>query len=311
MIRVASVGECMLELTHRDATSLGLGFGGDTLNTALYLARCAGTAGLAVDYVTALGTDPMSEAMVAAWQTEGIGTDRVARLAGRLPGLYLIRTGDSGERRFFYWRSEAAVRALFRGPESEYLLAALPGYDAIYFSGITLAVLAPEARKRFRATLGEARAGGRQVVFDSNFRPALWPDRGEAQRVFAEFLSTVTLALPTFEDEQALFGDADPEATAQRYRAAGVDEVGVKHGGQGCLVLEGETPYSVPVPAPVAPVDTTAAGDSFNAGYLAARLLGADPVRAARAGHGLAGAVIRHQGAIIPRAATPTLRELL
>jgi 2-dehydro-3-deoxygluconokinase len=301
----------MLELTHRDATSLGLGFGGDTLNTALYLARCAGDAGLAVDYVSALGTDPMSEAMLTAWQAEGIGTARVARLAGRLPGLYLIRTGDSGERRFFYWRGEAAVRALFRDAESEPLLAALAGYDAIYFSGITLAVLAPEARRRFRAALGEARAGGRQVVFDSNFRPTLWPDRGEAQRIFAEFLSTVTLALPTFEDEQALFADADPVATARRYRAAGVDEVVVKHGGQGCLVLTGETPRSVPVPAPVAPVDTTAAGDSFNAGYLAARLLGADPVRAAGAGHGLAGAVIGHQGAIIPRAATPTLRELL
>jgi 2-dehydro-3-deoxygluconokinase len=311
VIRVASVGECMLELTHRDATSLGLGFGGDTLNTALYLARCAGAAGLAVDYVTALGIDPMSEAMLTAWRTEGIGTDQVARLAGRLPGLYLIRTGDSGERRFFYWRGEAAVRALFRGPESEPLLAALPAYDAIYFSGITLAVLAPEARKRFRAALERARASGRQVVFDSNFRPTLWPDRAEAQRVFAEFLATVTLALPTFEDEQALFADADPEATARRYRAAGVGEVVVKRGGQGCLVLTGETPDSIPVSTPVTPVDTTAAGDSFNAGYLAARLLGADPISAAGAGHGLAGAVIRHQGAIIPRAATPTLRELL
>jgi 2-dehydro-3-deoxygluconokinase len=253
----------------------------------------------------------MSDTMVAAWQAEGIGTDRVARLAGRLPGLYLIRTGDSGERRFFYWRGEAAVRALFLGPETEALLTALPGYDAIYFSGITLAVLAPEARGRFRAALAEARAGGKQVVFDSNFRPALWPDRAEAQRVFAEFLSAVTLALPTFEDEQALFADADPQATARRYQAAGVSEVVVKHGGQGCLVLAGKALRSIPVPAVVTPVDTTAAGDSFNAGYLAARLMGADSVRAAGAGHGLAAAVIRHQGAIIPRAATPTLRELL
>lgn len=301
----------MLELTHRDANSLGLGFGGDTLNTALYLARCAGGAVLAVDYVTALGTDPMSEAMLAAWQAEGIGTERVARLAGRLPGLYLIRTGDSGERRFFYWRGEAAVRALFCGPESEPLLAALPGYDAIYFSGVTLAVLTPAARERFRAALRDARSRGRQVVFDSNFRPVLWPDRAEAQRVFGEFLSTVTLALPTFEDEQGLFADADPAATARRYRAAGVGEVVVKHGGRGCLVLADEALRSIPVPVPVTPVDTTAAGDSFNAGYLAARLLGADPVRAAGAGHRLAGAVIRHRGAIIPRAATPTLKELL
>ena len=311
VIRVASVGECMLELTHRDASALALGFGGDTLNTALYIARCADPAALAVDYVTALGTDPMSETMLAAWQAEGIGTARVARLAGRLPGLYLIRTGDSGERRFFYWRGEAAVRALFLGAESEPLLAALPAYDAIYFSGITLAVLAPEARRRFRDALAQARAAGRQVVFDSNFRPALWPDREAARRIFADFLSTVTLALPTFEDEQTLFADGDPAATVRRYRAAGVGEVVVKHGGEGCLVLSAGTSRSVPVPTPIAPLDTTAAGDSFNAGYLAARLMGADPLRAASAGHALAGIVIRHRGAIIPRADTPTLRELL
>jgi len=311
VIRVASVGECMLELTHRDATSLSLGFGGDTLNTALYIARCADPTKLAVDYVTALGTDPMSDAMLAAWQAEGIGIGQVARLAGRLPGLYLIRTGDSGERRFFYWRTEAAVRALFRGPESEALLAALPGYDAIYFSGITLAVLAPAARDRFCEALAEARAGGRQVVFDSNFRPTLWSDPAEAQRVFGEFLPVVSLALPTFEDEQALFGDGNAEATARRYRAAGVAEVVVKHGGQGCLLNTAEGLRSVPIPAAILPVDTTAAGDSFNAGYLAARLLGADPSRAAQAGHGLAGVVIQHRGAIIPRADTPTLKELI
>ena len=119
MIRVAAIGECMLELTHRDARTLALGFGGDTLNTALYLARTAAGREIAVDYVTALGDDPMSESMIAAWQAEGIGTSRVARLPRRLPGLYLIRTNDAGERRFFYWRSEAAVRSLFVTPETE------------------------------------------------------------------------------------------------------------------------------------------------------------------------------------------------
>ena len=110
MIRVAAIGECMLELTHRDERTLALGHGGDTFNTALYLARAGASSGIAVDYVTALGTDPMSDTMVAGWQAEGVGTARVVRLEGKLPGLYLIRTGDSGERRFFYWRSEAAVR---------------------------------------------------------------------------------------------------------------------------------------------------------------------------------------------------------
>ena len=311
MIRVAAIGECMLELTHRDARTLALGFGGDTLNTALYLARVGGKRDIAVDYLTALGDDPMSETMVAAWQAEGIGTDRVARLARRLPGLYLIRTNEAGERRFFYWRSEAAVRSLFKTAETELLLAVLADYDALYFSGITLAVLAPEARQRFRDALAAARSRGRLVAFDTNYRPARWPESAAARAVFAEFLPVISVALPTFEDEQAVCGDADAEATANRYGAAGVPEVAVKCGALGCVLLAGGQSARIAIPQPVKAVDTTAAGDGFNAGYLAARLTGASPEQAARAGHRLAGAIVQHPGAIIPRDATPSLEQLL
>lgn len=311
MIAIAAIGECMLELSHGDGRTVALGFGGDTLNTALYLARCAPRDRFAVDYVTALGTDPYSDQMIAAWQAEGIGTGRVIRLADRLPGLYLIRTGDSGERRFYYYRTEAAARSLFRGSESETVLAALPDYDALYFSGITLAILAPQARERFRVTLLAARARGRHVAFDSNFRPALWPDRTAAQQVLRAVLPAISLALPTLEDEQALFGDVDARATVERYAAAGVSEVVVKRGAEGALVLAEGRLADAPALASSAPVDTTAAGDAFNAGYLAARLGGASPEAAARAGHGLAGAVIRHPGAIIPRSATPMLADLI
>src|SRR3712207_2573497 len=100
MAKVAAIGECMVELTVLGADTLRLGFGGDTLNTSVYLARL----GIAVDYVTALGDDSYSARMVAQWREEGIGIDLVLRLPGRLPGLYLIETDASGERRFLYWR---------------------------------------------------------------------------------------------------------------------------------------------------------------------------------------------------------------
>ncbi|HKW55228.1 MAG TPA: sugar kinase [Stellaceae bacterium] len=297
MLRVAAIGECMVELQHRDERLLELGFAGDSFNTALYMARCTRRERLAVDYMTALGTDPYSEAMLKAWRAEGIGADRVARLPGRLPGLYFIRTDAAGERRFFYYRSAAAARELFRDAASESLLEALPGYDVLYFTAITLSLLDPAARERFRLALATARAAGRLIAFDSNYRPAGWSDADAARAAIAPFLDTLTLALPTFEDEQALWGDAAMADTIARYAPRGI-EVCVKRGEGGCFLADGEC---VPVPQRIIPIDTTGAGDSFNAAYLTARLAGHPPAEAARAGHILAGTVIRHKGAIMPR----------
>lgn len=306
-LRVFCIGECMIELNQRDPTTLALAYGGDTLNTAVYLARVNPRDRLTVDYMTALGDDPYSDAMIAMWQEEGIGTGSVARLPGKLPGLYLIRIDDQGERRFFYYRSAAAARELFADAATTPLLATLAEYDLVYFSAITLSILGTAARDRLFAALVAARTKGCRVAFDSNYRPAGWPDPAAARAVVGRFLACIDIALPTFDDEARLFGDENAEATATRYAGAGVREIAVKLGADGCLIDEGGERQSVAVSRPLSPVDTTAAGDSFNAGYLSARLAGRSVREAALAGHRLAAAKIAHRGAIMPREAMPDL----
>jgi len=142
------------------------------------------------------------------------------------------------------------------------------------------------------------------VAFDGNFRPRGWKgDVARTRTVFTEALKRVDIALPTFEDEAILWGDANPEATVERLQAFGIGEIVVKNGSSNALVADKSGREHVPVPEVVEPVDTTAAGDSFNAAYIAARLKGESPVPAAGAAHGLAAQVIRHRGAIMPRAA--------
>ena len=117
----------------------------------------------------------------------------------------------------------------------------------------------------------------------------------------------MSLALPTLDDEQDLHEDQslEAQAVADLYLAAGVDEVVVKQGPAGALFATGEKRGLVPVPQQIKPVDMTAAGDSFNAAYIKARLDGKDPVAAATQGHRLAAAVIGARGAIIPASAMP------
>ncbi|MGB3124672.1 MAG: sugar kinase [Pseudomonas sp.] len=296
--RIALIGECMIELQHRADGSLHQSFGGDTLNTAVYLRRELGAVGT-VDYVTALGDDSFSDAMCTHWAQEGLGLAMVQRLPGRLPGLYCIQTDANGERKFLYWRNEAAVRDCFTTPAAEPILAALPGYDVVYFSGITLAVLGEVGRERLLHTLTETRRRGGKVVFDNNYRPRLWANVEAAREAYQRVMAEVDMALLTEDDEQALFGYADSEQVFAAYPA--IAEVALKRGAEECLIrCDGER-FAVPALKVEKVVDTTAAGDSFSAAYLASRLKGGSPQEAAVAGHRLAGRVIQVPGALIPR----------
>ena len=309
MTRVASIGECMIELKQAGGGLYSRGFGGDTLNTAVYLARL----GVAVDYITALGDDPLSAEMIAGWVAEGVGTGRVMRVAGKLPGIYLIGTDAKGERRFFHWRENAAVRSLLDLPETAGLLQSLGEYDLIYLSAVTLGIYRDEGRARLLAALRAARESGARIVFDTNFRIRLWPDLDVARAVYAQAFEIAGIVLASSEDLQMLYPDQAPEALLERIPT---DEVVLRLAEPASLVRVAgamQTLAADPILTPV--VDTTAAGDSFAAAYIAARLAGDEPVDAARAGHRLAGVVVCHPGAIIPRTAMPaetgvTLRKV-
>ena len=312
---VYAIGECMIEL-QRSATGSSAGssamdyrmdyrFGGDTLNAAVYMARLLDPAKVRVAYVTGLGTDGMSDEMLASWESEGIVTGSVQRLPERLPGIYMIETDAGGERRFHYWRKDSAARHWLEAPEAGKVLVQLAAARMVYLSGISLAILAPADRELLIAALAQCRAAGGSVVFDNNYRPRLWEDADTARAVYGRVLAHTDIALLTLDDEVALYGAATAAQVVERTRALGVGEVVVKCGAAPCLVWAGGRLHEVAAQPVADVVDTTAAGDSFGAAYMAARLSGQDPESAARAGHRLAGAVIRVRGAIIPRAAMP------
>ncbi len=296
MTRVACIGECMIELQEMPAGQLTSTYGGDTLNTAVYLARL----GVTADYVTALGDDPWSDQMVAGWHREGVGTGLVIRAPGRLPGLYVIQTDSAGERRFYYWRDSAAARLLFDLPQTESVIKSLIGYDLLYYSGITLSLYGETGRKRLFEVVGSTRQHGGRIVFDTNFRLRGWPDRDVATAAFRRAMDQADIILASTEDLQMLFGSDGANEVLGRAASC---EVVLKLAEPACRILCHRTDIVVRAEPVKEVVDTTAAGDSFAAAYMAARLSGAAPAEAARAGHRLAGMVVRHRGAIIPREA--------
>jgi 2-dehydro-3-deoxygluconokinase len=299
MTRVACVGECMIELRQASGGLYSRGFGGDTLNTAVYLARL----GIGVDYITALGNDSLSDEMVEVWRAEGIGITKVARLKGKLPGIYMIETSEGGERRFFHWRDSAAARQLMDLPETDDILQSLANYEIVYFSAITLSIFNPEGREKLLGAIRLARGQGARIVFDTNFRARGWRDRDEVRAAFEGAFATSDIVLASTEDMLPVYPDETDEQLIQH---VGSTEAILKLLDPGSIVrFEGVLHEVTPEPVTNAVVDTTAAGDSFAAAYIAARLGGVDPVEAARAGHRLAGVVVCYPGAIIPRSAMP------
>jgi 2-dehydro-3-deoxygluconokinase len=298
--RAVCVGEAQIALTRGADGKFALSCGGDTFNTAVYLAR----AGIDVAFATAVGDDPYSNSIVALAAAEGVATNLVLRAPGRLPALCIVDSGPAGERGIRTWREGAPARELFELADWVHVAGSLTAAKLVYFTGITLSLYSNTGLGRFLAALEVARQHGVKVAFDGNFRPRGWNgDLPRTRTVFVETLKRVDIALPTFDDEAVLWGDPSPEATVARLQAFGIGEIVVKNGPNSALVATAGTQEFVPVPEVLVPVDATAAGDSFNAGYLAARLAGHEPALAAGAAHRLAGDVIRHPGALLPRTA--------
>ncbi|CZT35830.1 sugar kinase [Rhizobium sp. 9140] len=297
MARLLAIGECMVELGDAGSGLLRKGFAGDTLNAAYY-ARTYLPADVDVAYLSAVGTDLLSQEMLAFIGSKAILTEDIRQIEGAAPGLYMIHLKD-GERSFSYWRSASAARKL--ADDATHLRSAIDKADTIVFSGITLAILPPEARETLILELRRAKAAGKRVVFDPNIRSRLWDDAATLRAAVEAGARASTVLLPSFDDEQAHFGDADPEATIARYRQWGADMVLVKNGGGDALLSDGANDVArISPPKVETVVDTTSAGDSFNGAFLARVLTGVAPAEAAAFSARVAAAVIAHHGALVP-----------
>ena len=298
MTRVVCIGECMVELRAVGADLFARSYAGDVYNTAVYLKRSL--PGAQVQFVSAAGDDAMSVAMRGVWRADGIDDSLASSLSGGSPGLYFIETDASGERRFQYWRSHSAARRwlalLLREGESR-----LWGADIVYFSGITLAILAAEEREAALELMGRLRTHVGRIAFDPNVRLKLWESQAVAAASIKAAISLCDILLPSSEDLAWLLQVESTSHQLELLREMGVKEIALTLGARGCAVADAEGHVEIASPAVERVVDTSGAGDSFNGAYLASRLQGNAPAHAAEAGLLIASRVVTHAGAIVPR----------
>ncbi len=298
MTRVLVVGEPLVELLEEPTGTVRRGFGGDALNLAVYLARVSPT--IHVILATAIGSDADSDAFLSLCRDEGIDDGYIRRVAGAELGRYRVTVDGSGERAFAYERSASPFRdALDReGPLPD------PGsVDALCFSGIAVAVLHGAGRRTLLGYAERVRKAGGMVVYDPNHRPVLWSDEAEARGCTARIAPIADVFIASAEDGRDLMQVESTAEIARAFHAIGAREVVVTDGPGPCVVSFRGAVAAIHAVSPVQVIDTTAAGDAFDAGYIAARLRGETPEESAVAGHALAATVVGHRGALAPRPA--------
>lgn len=295
MVGVLAIGECMAELAPgARPDDYRLGFAGDTFNTAWYLKILSPE--VDVSYFTAVGDDAISQRMVQFVSGAGIETRHIRTLAGKSVGLYMIALQD-GERSFSYWRGQSAARGL--ASDAAALAAAIAEADLIYVSGITLAILDQNGREQLLEALRVARETGKKVAFDPNLRPHLWENSQEMTEAIMRAATCCDIALPSFEDEARWFEDVSAAATLERYSSAGAGTVVVKNGPDPVLCREAGIDLTIEVLRLASVVDTTAAGDSFNAAILAGLLRAVPLATCVEQACGLARQVVQRRGALV------------
>jgi 2-dehydro-3-deoxygluconokinase len=295
-MKIAAIGECMVEFAPDGRDGWRMGFAGDTFNT-LWTMRGLLSGNAVTDYVSAFGGDEFSRRQLAFFAQSGIGTASSPHFVDGRPGLYAI-TLEGAERSFTYWRSDAVARRL--ADDREALAQSLSSCDLVYFSGITLAILSPAARTKLFAAITEAKAGSSRIAFDPNYRARLWPNPADAAQAITVAEELADIVLPTFDDERQLFGDTDPQATARRLSALKVRECVVKNGPAPALLSLAGDIVEIPALSGAKAVDTSGAGDAFNGAYLTARLKGQEPAAAVAFAHRVAALAIGVRGALTP-----------
>lgn len=296
MKNILSIGECMVEMAPRADGAYTRGFAGDTFNAAWYLAKLLPEDAM-VDYFTAVGTDAVSAEMIDFMQRSGVGTGSIRRIEDRTVGLYMIALKD-GERSFSYWRGQSAAKRL--AADRAALETAVRERDLILFSGITMAIVDEADRGTLLDVLEKARKAGAVIAFDPNMRLRLWPSRVAMAETIMQAAAVSDMVLPSFDEDGAVFSDDSPEATIARYRACGAETVIVKNGVDTIHARSGTEGAITFQPTPAENVvDTTAAGDSFNAGLIAALARGESLGDAIARAAALSSRVIAARGALV------------
>ncbi|MEH6403148.1 MAG: sugar kinase [Sneathiella sp.] len=285
MARILSIGEVMLEMSDLGDALYKKSFAGDSFNMAYYMSAVS-TGEIRIDYLTAVGCDDLSRDCLAFIENHGVSTGNCVQDSDRTIGMFILSNDEHGEKQYSYWRGQSAARHLFDKVRD------LQNFDWVYLSGITAAVT-----KNTQNLITSLKASKAKIIYDFNHRSRLWGEEG-AREFAQKLLPFATVVKISDEELDVLYPNETLQSLSGHYQKA---EWVLTCGGSKAEVWSNGQQKAVAVFHAVEHVvDSSAAGDSFIAGYLVAKIRGLNADAGLKLGHSVASQVVCAKGSIVP-----------
>ena len=293
-INVCSIGEAMIEISNIKNSLYNQSFAGDTLNFCNYLDKKK----LNAFFLSAIGKSEINQSLLDFVKSKNISTKYIKQINQFEVGLYLIKNKDNGEKQFFYWRDESAAKQYFNNIDFLNLYKELKNFDYIYFSGITLSIIHISKLNNFIKLLNLLKSKKIKIVFDFNIRPSRWNKKN--LNIFLDsVLKFVDICFLSGEDMNYWKNKNDIKSYEQIVRKYKLKHSIFRKNAKFTYVFLNKTRYVFKNKLLKTVVDTSGAGDGFNAAYLSNFIVNNDPVLALKAGSSLGSKIVMKKGAIV------------
>ena len=293
-INVCSIGEAMIEISNIKNSFYNQSFAGDTLNFCNYLDKKK----LNAFFLSAIGKSEINQSLLDFVKSKNISTKYIKQINQFEVGLYLIKNKDNGEKQFFYWRDESAAKQYFNNIDFLNLYKELKNFDYIYFSGITLSIIHISKLNNFIKLLKLLKRKKIKIVFDFNIRPSRWNKKN--LNIFLDsVLKFVDICFLSGEDMNYWKNKNNIKSYEQIVRKYKLKHSIFRKNAKFTYVFLNKTRYVFKNKLLKKVVDTSGAGDGFNAAYLSNFIVNNDPVLALKAGSSLGSKIVMKKGAIV------------